>query len=119
DRLLDAVADRLGEVEADARDLLERGAHLRLQALLADAGTPALARVQAHEGHPHVDALVVGAVLGPALLRVDLAHLRELEQPPPDVEQEALPGPERDARRQLDEHAEITLVELREELGAE
>ena len=77
-RLLDVVLDRLREVEAHAGNLGQRRAHLRRSARPCHSrARHSSLRLQAHERLAHVDALVVGAVLGPALLAQRLRHLGE------------------------------------------
>ena len=119
DRFFDVVLDRLREVVAHSRDLAHLRAHLVHQPVLVVAVPPLVARLQPHERLAHVDALVVGAVLRAADLAQHLRHLGKGEDPAPHLDQRGLSGFERDARRHLDEHDKVALVELGQKLGAE
>src|SRR6266705_541254 len=75
--------------------------------------------IQAYEGFAHVDAFVVGAVLGPTLLAQGLAYFGESEDPPAHLEKNVLPFFQRDARRHLDEQLYVAFIQLGQKLGAE
>ncbi len=115
DRFLDVVLDRLREVVTHAGDLVHRSAHFLHQALFIPARAPFAQRFQANEGFTHVDAFVVGAVLGTALLAQGSPDLGESEYPPAHVEQNLLSLCQCDAGRHLDEHDDVAFVQLRAE----
>ena len=118
-RFLNAVAYGLGEVEGHARNHVQLVAHLLDQRGLGQVLAPVLERLEADQRLGHVERLVVGARLGPALLGADQGHFGELAQDMAHFGQHLLALLQRDRRRHLHQHIGVALIELRQELGAQ
>ncbi len=119
DRLLDAIFDGLAEVVVDAGPLLELGPHGVDDLGFRSSARPLGFGLHHDERFGLVRRLVVGAVLGMALLGQDVTHLLKFQECEPRVAEHFAAAFERSLGGHGDGDVDVPLVHLGQELGAE
>ena len=113
------IANRLGKTRFDSRNHRQGVIHLLDELFLGDFARPFRGRLQIDEQFGHVDQLGIGAVFGAARFGDDRFDFRKLAQDFAHASQLLRGFGHRNAGRQIDVEPHRSLVQLRQEFGAQ